>query len=141
MRRICAIPTCKTGDILNITVGACPSLAFTDLPDYDNWAHAGIDWAVTHKITAGTSDTSFSPNQSCTRAQVVTFLWRAAGTPEPVGSANPFRDVKQSDYFYKAVLWAVENNVTAGTSPVTFEPSATCTRAQVVTFLCRDLTK
>ena len=67
--------------ICNITVGACPSLAFTDLPDYDNWAHAGIDWAVTHKITAGTSDTSFSPNQSCTRAQVVTFLWRAAGTP------------------------------------------------------------
>ena len=58
-----------------------------------------------------------------------------------MGCANPFRDVKQSDYYYKAVLWAVENNVTAGTSPVTFEPSATCTRAQVVTFLCRDLTK
>ena len=73
----------------------------------------------------------------CTRGQVVTFLWRAAGSPEPKSTDNPFNDVKSSDYFYKAVLWAVENNITGGTGNGKFSPNANCTRGQVVTFLHR----
>lgn len=88
-------------------------------------------------MTAGTSATTFGPNDGCTRAQVVTFLWRAAGQPEPTGSRNPFTDVSSSAYYYKAVLWAVENGITAGTSATTFSPDGTCTRAQIVTFLWR----
>ena len=94
-------------------------------------------WAVENRVTAGTSATTFGPNDGCTRAQVVTFLWRAAGQPEPTGSRNPFTDVSASAYYYKAVLWAVENGITAGTSATTFSPDGTCTRAQIVTFLWR----
>ena len=94
-------------------------------------------WAVGNGITAGTSATTFSPKADCTRAQVVTFLWRAAGSPEPKSSYNPFKDIKANAYYYKAVLWAVENKITAGTSATTFSPNASCTRAQVVTFLWR----
>ena len=94
-------------------------------------------WAVENRVTAGTSATTFGPNDGCTRAQVVTFLWRAAGQPEPTGSRNPFTDVSSSAYYYKAVLWAVENGITAGTSATTFSPDGTCTRAQIVTFLWR----
>ena len=95
-------------------------------------------WAVNAnpQVTSGTSATTFSPSATCTRAQVVTFLWRAKGCPEPK-SNNPFKDVKQGEYYYKAVLWAVENDITAGTSATTFSPNAGCTRAQVVTFLWR----
>ncbi len=115
----------------------CPAKAFTDMPALDNWAHAPIDWAVVNKITAGTSETTFGPDDTCTRAQVVTFLWRAAGEPEPETTTNPFTDVKQGDYFYKAVLWAVEHKITSGSTETTFAPGETCTRAQVVTFLFR----
>ncbi len=115
----------------------CPSAKFTDAPAYGVWSHTPIDWAVTTGITAGTSETTFSPADGCTRAQVVTFLWRAAGKPEPGTSQNPFRDVKQSDYFYNAVLWAVEQGITVGTDPDKFSPGETCTRAQIVTFLYR----
>ncbi|MBQ6431429.1 MAG: S-layer homology domain-containing protein [Oscillospiraceae bacterium] len=96
-------------------------------------------WAVNAdpQVTAGTSATTFSPDATCTRAQVVTFLWRAKGCPEPKSDNNPFTDVKAGEYYYKAVLWAVENNITAGTSATTFSPNAGCTRAQVVTFLWR----
>jgi hypothetical protein len=94
-------------------------------------------WAVEQGITDGTSTTTFSPLQSCTRAQVVTFLWRAAGSPKPVSSNNPFQDIKSSDWYYDAVLWAVEQGVTDGTSATTFSPLQNCTRAQVVTFLWR----
>ena len=96
-------------------------------------------WAVNHKpqITAGTSKDTFSPEAACTRAQMVTFLWRAKGEPAPKLTKNPFKDVKSTDYFYKAVLWAVENEITAGTSKTTFSPNATVTRAQTVTFLWR----
>lgn len=86
-------------------------------------------------ITSGTSQTTFSPNDSCTRAQMVTFLWHAAGDPTPKSSINPFKDVAKNSYYYKAVLWAVENSVTGGTSATTFSPNETCTRAQAVTFL------
>ena len=96
-----------------------------------------VMWAVENGITAGTSATTFEPEKECTRAQVVTFLWRAAGKPEPNSTNNPFTDVAAGDYFYKPVLWAVENGITAGMSATTFGPNATCTRGQVVTFLWR----
>ena len=111
---------------------------FTDVKEKD-YFYQPVLWAVERGITAGVSATRFAPNDSCTRAQVVTFLWRAAGCPEPRFSKNPFKDVKSTDYYYKAVLWAVENAVTAGTSADRFSPNAPCTRAQVVTFLYRAL--
>ena len=89
------------------------------------------------QVTAGTDETHFSPNKDCTRAQVVTFLWRAAGCPEPTITEHPFTDVKSTGFYYKAMLWAVENGITAGTTPTTFGPNKACTRAQVVTFLWR----
>ncbi|MBR4661866.1 MAG: S-layer homology domain-containing protein [Clostridia bacterium] len=113
-----------------------PLPAFTDVPGEAYYA-APVAWAVANNITNGTSATTFSPEEGCTRGQVVTFLWRAAGCPEPAGSKNPFRDVKADDYFYKAVLWAVENEITNGTSAKTFSPEETCTRGQIVTFLWR----
>ncbi len=96
-------------------------------------------WAVNHdpQITNGTSPTMFSPEATCTRGQVVTFLWRAMNCPEPKSTKNPFTDVKPGDYFYKAVLWAAENGITTGTSKTAFSPNQPCTRAHVVTFLWR----
>ena len=103
----------------------------------DAFYYDAVLWALENDITQGTDKTHFSPAQTCTRSQVVTFLWRAAGRPEPTQTANPFKDVNSKDYFYKAVLWAVENNITAGTSKTTFGPNAGCTRGQVATFLYR----
>ena len=107
---------------------------FTDVNDSD-WFYRSVIWAKENGITGGTSDTTFSPNNDCTRAQVVTFLWAANGKPEPTSTINPFTDVKASDWYCKAVLWAVEKGITGGTSPTTFSPNSTCTRAQIVTFL------
>jgi len=95
-----------------------------------------VYWALRNGITKGTSDTTFSPDKSCTRGEFVTFLWRANGQPSPTIS-NPFTDVKENLSYYKAVLWAYEKGITTGTSDTTFSPSATCTRAQVATFLWR----
>ena len=97
-----------------------------------------VDWAVENGITKGTDDTHFSPDGICTRAQAVTFLWRAAGSPEPETRAMPFTDVPVGSYYYDAVLWAVENGITKGTSDTTFSPNMTCSRAQIVTFLWRS---
>ena len=97
-----------------------------------------VDWAVENGITKGTDDTHFSPDGICTRAQAVTFLWRAAGSPEPETRTMPFTDVPAGSYYYDAVLWAVENGITEGTSDTTFSPNAICTRAQIVTFLWRS---
>ena len=97
-----------------------------------------VDWAVENGITKGTDDTHFSPDGICTRAQAVTFLWRAAGSPEPETRAMPFNDVPVGSYYYDAVLWAVENGITKGTSDTTFSPNMTCSRAQIVTFLWRS---
>lgn len=94
-------------------------------------------WAVEEHVTSGTSDTAFSPDIACTRAQTVTFLWRAAGSPAPKSSYNPFTDVKADDYYYDAVLWAVEQEIAVGTSATTFSPNAAVTRGQAVTFLYR----
>ena len=97
-----------------------------------------VDWAVENGITKGTDDTHFSPDGICTRAQAVTFLWRAAGSPKPETRAMPFTDVPVGSYYYDAVLWVVENGITKGTSDTTFNPNDTCTRAQIVSFLWRS---
>ena len=97
-----------------------------------------VDWAVENGITKGTDDTHFSPDGICTRAQAVTFLWRAAGSPASKTSTMPFTDVPVGSYYYDAVLWAVENGITKGTSDTTFSPNTTCTRAQIVAFLWRS---
>lgn len=89
-------------------------------------------------MTSGTSATAFSPNDTCTRSQVVTFLWRAHGSPDMSSAPNPFTDINPSDYYYQAVLWASRNEVTGGTSGTTFSPNATCTSGQVITFLWRS---
>ena len=110
---------------------------FVDVPAGSYYEDA-VDWAVENGITQGTDDTHFSPDGICTRAQAVTFLWRAAGSPEPKTSTMPFTDVNAGSYYYDAVLWAVENGITKGTSDTTFSPDATCSRAQIVTFLWRS---
>ena len=97
-----------------------------------------VDWAVENGITKGTDDTHFSPDGICTRAQAVTFLWRTAGSPASKTSAMPFTDVPVGSYYYDAVLWAVENGITKGTSDTTFSPNMTCSRAQIVAFLWRS---
>ena len=109
---------------------------FNDVKPGDYFYDA-VNWAVEKGITTGTSATTFSPNASCTRAQIVTFLWRASGSPEPKTASNLFTDVAANAYYCKAVLWAVENGITTGTSATTFSPNAPCTRAQGVTFLWR----
>ena len=114
-----------------------PLFRFDDVQDESQYYFTPVYWAVDNGITTGTSPTTFSPNAGCTRAQVVTFLWRAAGKPEPTTSENPFEDVTSDAYYYKAVLWAVEKGITTGTSATTFRPDRTCTRGQIVTFLWR----
>ena len=107
--------------------------AFTDVKSSD-WYYQAVQWAVSKGITGGTSKTTFSPNKTCNRAEIVTFLWNRAGKPT-VSTKNPFTDVKSSDWYYKAVQWAVAKGVTGGTSKTTFSPKKSCTRAQIVTFL------
>ena len=109
---------------------------FSDVPA-DAYYSDSVRWAVMKGITSGTGEGTFSPDSGCTRGQVVTFLWRAAGEPDSRMTFNPFDDVKETDYYYKAVLWAVENGITNGTSTHTFSPDSICTRGQIVTFLWR----
>lgn len=113
---------------------------FTDVPSGQFYSEPVL-WAVENNITTGTGAHTFSPQETCTRGQVVTFLWRAAGKPAPKSTVNPFKDVKSSDYYYQAVLWAVENGITNGTSSSKFSPNESCTRGQVVTFLHRAFGK
>ena len=127
------IPAAFAAQPINRAEGSNP---FTDVKEKDYY-YEPVLWAVANSITTGTSKTTFSPDNPCTRAQVVTFLWRAAGSPEPTQTNNPFTDVPAGQYYYKAVLWAVEEGITAGTSKTTFSPDESCTRAQVVTFLWR----
>ncbi len=104
--------------------------------DANAWYADAVEWAVEQGVTSGTSDTTFSPDATCTRAQMVTFLWRANGSPKAAG-ANPFTDVSSGAYYYDAVLWAAEKGITGGTSTTTFSPDAVLTRSQTVTFLWR----
>ena len=103
-----------------------------------DYYYDAVLWAAENGITGGVDDTHFAPNAPCTRAQIVTFLWRATGSPAPESSVNPFADVAEGSYYYDAVLWAVEQGITKGTSDTTFSPNANCTRAQIVTFLWRS---
>lgn len=112
------------------------AVSFRDVNQSDYYYDA-VQWAVEKGITEGTSATTFSPDASCTRAQMVTFLYRAAGSPAPKSTVNPFKDVSSSDYYYNAVLWAIENGITTGVSADRFAPGATVSRAQTVTFLYR----
>jgi hypothetical protein len=112
---------------------------FTDLTQ--DWYKDAVNWAAKEGITTGATATTFNPNGTCTRAMVVTFLWRAAGSPEPKSTTTSFTDVNANEYYAKAVAWAVENGITTGTSTTTFSPNAACTRAQVVTFLWRAANK
>ena len=109
---------------------------FYDVPN-GAYFYEAVKWAVKNGITTGVGNDLFAPEQPCTRAQIVTFLWRAAGSPEPKGTAAGMTDVLPGSYYAKAVAWAVENGITTGTAEGTFSPNATCTRAQAVTFLAR----
>lgn len=113
-----------------------PTVSFSDVAAGQYYTDA-VFWAVANNITTGTGGGKFSPNLNCDRGQVVTFLWRAAGSPEPLSDVNPFSDVKAGDYYYKAVLWAVEQGITGGTGGGKFSPALSCDRGQIVTFLWR----
>lgn len=115
------------------------TLDFADVPT-DAYYYEAVKWAAKKGITGGIGNGLFGPNQPCTRAQIVTFLWRAAGSPEPK-SMSSFSDVSADSYYAKAVAWAVENGITTGTGDGKFSPDATCTRAQSVTFLFRAIGK
>jgi hypothetical protein len=118
----------------NIAIGSDNEPLTNATIHYNNSA---IAWAIENGITSETIET-FAPDTSCTRSQIVTFIWRNAGSPEPTTTDNPFTDVSENDYYYNAVLWAVENGIISGTSNTTFSPNETCTRAQAVTFLWRE---
>ena len=111
------------------------TMPFADVPA-GSYYYDAVLWAVENGIAKGTSDTTFSPNMTCSRAQIVTFLWRSEKSPA-AGTANPFADVKSTAYYADAVLWAAKEDITKGTTNTTFSPDADCTRAQIVTFLWR----
>lgn len=115
----------------------CPGAAFADMPGAGYWSHEAIDWAIMAGVTYGTSATLFSPQKECTRAEAVTFIWRAVGTPEPSEKECRFVDVDADAYYAKAVLWALENGITTGVSETAFHPDDVCSRAEIVTFLWR----
>lgn len=132
----CGVCDERRPETVPATAGSTRS-GFDDVSKTSYFAES-VTWAVANGITAGTGETTFEPAGSCTRAQMVTFLWRTAGSPEPETKRSPFADVTDTEqYYYKAVLWAVEEGITAGTSETTFEPDATLTRGQTVTFLWR----
>ena len=137
--------TCTRAQVVTFLwrANGCPkpktaSNPFTDVPA-GQYYYDAVLWAVENGITNGVDATHFGPDRGCTRAQVVTFLWRTFGEPEPLNDDNPFIDVPASQYYYKAVLWAVGNRITTGTSTNKFSPDATCTRGQIVTFLYRAI--
>lgn len=112
------------------------NIKFTDVPS-NAYYNEAINWAVENNITSGISATQFSPDKTCTRGQVVSFIWRAMGQPEPTINENPFIDVSENDYNYKAILWAYENGIASGITNNIFGSDEYCTRSQVVTFLWR----
>ncbi len=109
---------------------------FTDVPAGAYYTDA-VKWAVEEEITTGVTSTTFAPNKACTRAEIVTFLWRAKGKPEPTTTENPFTDVSANSFAYKAILWAAEEGITTGTGKNTFNPNGTCTRGEAMTFQWR----
>ena len=131
--RICSV--CQKTETVTAT-GTKLENPFKDVK-LDQYYAEPVLWAVEKEITKGVSETSFAPDNKCTRGQIVTFLWRAAGSPEPQSGRNPFVDVPSDQYYYKAVLWAVEKGITTGMDATNFSPDASCTRGQIVTFLWR----
>ena len=135
--------TCSRAQVMTFLWHASfdPELAGVNNPFTDvktgKYYYKPVLWAYYHEpqITGGATETTFGINQNCTRAQVVTFLWKAAGAPEPTATENPFTDVKEGKYYYNAVLWAVEKGITSGSDASHFKPNDTCTRGQIVTFL------
>ena len=121
---------------VNVVLRKIITIVFEDVPA-DAYYYEAVYWAVEKGITNGTSDTTFSPESPCTRAQALTFLWRAAGCPAPRSNEMPFTDVAAGSYYRDAILWAVEKGITNGTSDTTFSPESPCTRAQALTFLWR----
>ena len=120
------------------TIGTeAPPVIFSDVEDPSSWYYRPVHWALENQLTTGIREGAFGPEESCTRAQILTFLWRAAGEPEPVFAENPFSDVPEDAYYRNAVLWAVEKGITQGMTEDLFDPDQTCTRAQCVTFLWR----
>lgn len=114
----------------------CPSAAFRDVDrSAESWYHEAVDWAVAKKVTNGVSENSFASDASCTRAQMVTFLWRASGSPAPANRTNNFVDVPAGQFYTDAVLWANAAGITNGTDSTHFSPDANVTCAQTVTFL------
>ena len=113
---------------------------FIDVPS-DSYYKDAVDWAEKNGITGGVSADAFAPDRICTRAQAVTFLWRAAGSPEPEITELPFADVPMDSYYFKAVRWAVENGITRGTTDTVFSPDLTCSRSHIVTFLYRQYSR
>ena len=126
----------ETGSLYSMTVPADRLNPFYDVA-YSSYYCPAVRWGFSNNITSGTTQTQFSPNLSCSRAQAVTFLWRAAGSPRPQGGGVKFKDVKSNAYYYTAVQWAVQNGITSGTSATTFSPDLNCTRGQIVTLLYR----
>ena len=120
-----------------IEVSFAKANVFVDVP-VGSYYEDAVSWAVKNSITQGTDSAHFSPDGICTRAQAVTFLWRAAGSPAPKSTEMPFTDVPAGSYYYDAVLWAVENGITVGTTETSFSPDTTCSRGQIVTFLWRS---
>jgi len=125
-----------TVDVRFRETGKSSANPFADVAE-DAYYHDAVLWAYENGITSGTAPTTFSPYDKATRAQTVTFIWRAAGCPEPTSTENPFTDVSEDDYYYKAVLWAYENGITLGTDDTAFSPSGTVDRSQVTAFLYR----
>ena len=139
-------PTGSAEGVRTFTCQRCGETRTESVPMLENpfmdvvkgkFYYDGVLWAVANEITTGVTKTTFVPDRTCTRAHVVTFLWRASGCPEPDTTKNPFQDVSPSKYYYKAVLWAFENEITTGKTGTTFDPDGECSRAQVVTFLWR----
>lgn len=129
----------ENGKPANVVVLSSRLYAFRDIDGKnDVYFKDAILWAVEQGITNGVSPVEFNPSGNCTRSQIVTFLWRAMGSPEPVTAVNPFVDVKENSFYYKAVLWAYETGLTTGTDATHFSPDAVCTRAEAVTFLWRN---
>ena len=138
MQRVCSVCGAVESGVIPRLEPKPTANPFTDVYE-DQYYYAPVLWAVNHtpQITNGTSANTFSPDATCTRDQIVTFLWRAMGCPEPTSTNNPFVDVKPGDYFYKPVLWAVEKGITNGMDLTHFGPTVPCSRAHVVTFLWR----
>ena len=134
-KRFFKVRSCIAAALCIASLSAVSAQAFSDVSP-NAYYKTAVDWAASEGITSGSDKDRFSPDKLCSRAQTVTFLWRANGSPAVSGN-NPFTDVAPEDYFYQAVLWAVQNGVTSGTSATEFSPYKQVTRAQVATFLHR----